>query len=467
MRTKYTFRSKNRKDGYESGYESEGGTAFKFNKKIDKSEDTLAREFISDEGKTIAILSPLNKKIDFEEAHKKYQFFNLIYPGQGTQLIEAQGTYRLALPLLPGKPYHKLIFSSQEYARIVFLSAVQALKDCHEKDIILIDLKEDNILFDEASGKSYLIDGGTAVPIGEMIDPVFQKSSQFFIDSCRIENTSYAPECFSFERELATEAMDIYSLGSMMVYTAGDLLGPELLDLAKACQNEDPRKRPNLEELEEKLIQLADLTQERVAQKKKGIDDAIQIIKSMELSAKGNDIETDINSCIVRLKTQLNTLFTSINRKDLPIYRTYREKNAEIDARLLTWEQRKTSLTQLNFNKHLEHFKQIADEIADENSIINAFYNQLEVAKFAFLESNKTNHKAKQIFQIQCEAAIEEVKPLLENHRTLGELIIKFIVEVLEKITCGLTTTLGFFVPKSTAAAELDLMQEELLTINL
>ncbi|MBA3536354.1 MAG: hypothetical protein H0T84_07080 [Tatlockia sp.] len=467
MRTKYTFSSKYRKKGYESGYESEGGTEYKADKEIGRGKYALARAFLSDQGKAIAILSPLNKKIDLEEAQTKYQFFNTIYPGQGTQLIEGQGTYRLVLPLLPGKPYNKLAITSEEYARLLFLSAVQALKDCHAKDIILLDIKEDNVLFDDESGKSYLIDGGISVLKGEMIHPMFQQLSLYIIEYCRNTNTVYAPECFSLERELATEAMDIYSLGSMIINIASCALGPELQELAIACQNENPNQRPTLLELESKLTQLAIITQGRALKKKKEIDDAVQIIKDLELIAKGRDIENDTNSCVMNLKTQLSNQFKIINRKDLPIYRTYREKYAEIEFTLLNWEQRKAYLSELNFNIHLENFRNIANERPDENSVIEAFYNRLETAKYAFLESTQPNYKAKKIFQTQCKAAIEDLKPLLETHRTLGELIIKFIVEVLEKITCGLTTTLGFFVPKSTAAAELDLMQEELLTVNL
>ncbi len=464
--TKYTFRSKNR-GGYQSSYESEGETEYKHHKNIAKGDYALAREFISISGKQVVILSPISKKIDFQEAKRKYEFFKALYPGKGTELIEDQNTYRLVVPFLPGTPLHQLSFKSEEELRVVFLSAVKALKDCHDKNIILVDLKEDNILFDSETGVSYLVDGGISSKKEEFILHLFEKGSQDLVEDSRAKLTHYAPECFSLKRELATEAMDIYSLGTMITFIAGAFLESELWDLALACQDKDPDKRPSLDSLENKLTQLKDPIQLRSSKKKGSVKEAVDSFKSFKISPKGEDIEKDLNGFCWSVSNYLKEQFNTIDEKDLSIYGAYRKKCVEIRVARLNWEKKLGYLAQINFNKHLQSFEEIAVNYAEENSKISAFHDHLKAAKYEFLESTKSNFKAKKTFEYQCQCAIKEVEPLLNNYRSLRDRIVQFIAEVLAVLTCGLSRRIGFFDSKTSAAAELEIMQEELLTVNL
>ena len=228
----YTFSSENN-DDEESGYESAGGTKYKKVGEIANGKCALAEEFQSinpsTEDKVKAILKPLPKNarktgyiVDYEEAQRKYHFFNTLYPNQGVQLIKGENTYRLVLPLIIGSRYQELSPRNEEEARKIFLAAVIAINDCHQKGLVIIDLKEDNILLNEQLNKAYLIDGGSSTQLGQKILEGFITNTQEQIDQARKKYSFYAPECFDFQQVLVSKAMDVYSLGSMMNFIIPD-----------------------------------------------------------------------------------------------------------------------------------------------------------------------------------------------------------------------------------------------------
>lgn len=157
----------------ESCYESEGETEYYPEKNIGSGTYAKARKFQSADGqKSCAVLKPRDQDdIDFKEVYNKYQFFKTLYPTQNIELIEQENTYRLVLPYIVGIPYEKLHFTTQRQQIKLFISAIEALKDCHNKGYIVLDLKGDNIHYDMNSGKSYLLDGGISVKKDELLDP--------------------------------------------------------------------------------------------------------------------------------------------------------------------------------------------------------------------------------------------------------------------------------------------------------
>ncbi|MFT4059783.1 MAG: protein kinase family protein [Legionella sp.] len=251
--------------GYDSGYESDGGTKYSPVKNLgSKGDYAQARLFQSRSNKAVAVLNPVVTPGDIEEARVKRRFFQTVYPEKQSYLfnIEKGMDYRLVVPYIPHIPYKELIIDNPKLQKILFGSAVNALKDCHDKGIIVLDLKSDNIYYDSSTQKSYLIDGGLSVPTGTGIEPLaFQKSNQDIVEQHK-KDYNYkhiSPECWSVDPNivLATPQMDIYALGVLM----SDLLknpDSEIQSLIDSCLENDPKKRPTLVD----LIVSLDLIQE-------------------------------------------------------------------------------------------------------------------------------------------------------------------------------------------------------------
>ena len=245
-------RYRTKTDGYESGYESDGETKYSPVKKLGEGEFSTARLFKSESNKSVVVLNPLTTPGDMKEAEVKHRFFKRIYPDQTSYLFEiAEGDYRLVVPHVPYVSYEDLTIDTQELQRILFHSAAQALKDCHDKEIVVIDLKMDNIYFDAKTQKSYFIDGVFSALKGTTIDPfVFQKESPEVVAQFKTEYEYIPPECWSVEPVpvLATPEMDIYALGILM----DDLLkesDSQVKLLISRCLNKDPMSRPTLGEI--------------------------------------------------------------------------------------------------------------------------------------------------------------------------------------------------------------------------
>jgi len=258
--------------GYDSGYESDGGTEYSPVKALGKGAYAQARLFQSVSKKTVAVLNPVSALGDIGEARVKRRFFQTVYPEKQSHLfnIGKGKDYRLVVPYIPHVPYEKLVIDTPEFQKILFGSAVQTLKDSHDKGIIVLDLKSDNIYYDSSTQKSHLIDGGLSVPKGTGIDPsAFQKSSQDIVENYKKEFNHIPPECWSVIPNivLATPQMDIYALGILM----SDLLknpNSEIQSLIDSCLENDPQKRPTLENLISSLalIQKIENPEEEVAQ---------------------------------------------------------------------------------------------------------------------------------------------------------------------------------------------------------
>lgn len=160
------------KNGQKSFYISVGGTesspGARFFAKGEYAEarSLFPKSFITRAVEKLKIvLKPISKNL--AEAKRKYNFFKKLYPLDTVELFEySQEDYRLVLRRKPGMPYGdyaKNINSRGDQVRL-FISAIQALKHCHEENLVISDLHANNIFFDFTTGKSYLIDGGLSGP---------------------------------------------------------------------------------------------------------------------------------------------------------------------------------------------------------------------------------------------------------------------------------------------------------------
>lgn len=282
--------------GYNSSYEDDSGNIYFAVDEIGRGSFTRARKLLSVHSFIpLVVLDPIAKpeNIDHNELEKKFLFYKSLYPNESVQIFyiplmdnskqmikdepkeavifteeddkleEANETYRLILPLIPGKTY-KEFFKKQSYhlnavQQIeLFIKTVETLADCHDKGLIIVDFNENNILFDISTQRSYLIDGGLSSRKNENVYPViFVQENETEVDKRRA-TSSYshiAPECWSTSKVAAKNSMDVYSLGKMM---ARILKNPptEIKTLIKQCQNINPEQRPTLNELKNKLKNL-------------------------------------------------------------------------------------------------------------------------------------------------------------------------------------------------------------------
>jgi hypothetical protein len=215
----------------------------------------------SSDAETRVVLSPVSvdhfdsleaKEASFEEPRRKSDFFKALYPQSRVRFIPwGNGSYRLILPEIPGVTYKKILLSDSSEVRSVMFSAVLALKDAHDKGYLTIDLKEDNILYDPKTGKSFLIDGGFSVKIGSPIPiRIFQCENQNKVDESRKMYFHLAPECWSTSTVMANELMDVYSLANMILRIAkkARIDGP-LISVLERCSDLNPTNRPTLNDL--------------------------------------------------------------------------------------------------------------------------------------------------------------------------------------------------------------------------
>ncbi|MCE0722575.1 MULTISPECIES: protein kinase family protein [Legionella] len=251
----YKFQDDNNSE--ESCYESEGETEYYPEKNIGSGTYANARKFQSADGQRArAVLKPKDQDdIDFKEVYNKYNFFKTLYPRQNIALIEQEDTYRLVLPYIVGIPYEKLSFMNKSQQIKLFISAIAALKDCHNKGYIVLDLKADNIHYDMSSGKSYLLDGGISVKENKPLDPdIFLVGTNEERISKKMKYPQIAPECWSHTPTLAKKSMDVYALGSMMQSVLKP--SPDIKRLIQLCLDPKPEQRPTLDILENQLQKL-------------------------------------------------------------------------------------------------------------------------------------------------------------------------------------------------------------------
>ncbi|KTD02931.1 protein kinase domain-containing protein [Fluoribacter gormanii] len=314
----------------ESCYESEGETLYYPEKNIGSGTYAKARKFQSADGhRSLAVLKPKDKDdIDFIEVYNKYKFFKTLYPKQSIELIEREDTYRLVLPYIVGVPYEKLHLTNKRQQIKLFISAIEALKDCHNKGYIVLDLKADNIHYDMSSGKSYLLDGGISVKKDMLLDPnIFVVKTKEELISKKKKYTQIAPECWSQTPISAQKSMDVYALGSMMQ----SILEPsaDINRLIQLCLAPKPEHRPTLHTLEKHLrhLLLHPGNQHQKAPHKKNLDNeqsnythALKILAEQSIVAtkkqykrlrKNNKIAkaiVDFNNACVQIHESHNTI---------------------------------------------------------------------------------------------------------------------------------------------------------------
>ncbi|MBN9228573.1 MULTISPECIES: protein kinase domain-containing protein [Legionella] len=258
MPKNYKFHDDDDNSSEESCYESEEGTEYYPVKTIGSGTYANARKFQSADGqRSQAVLKPLDQdNIDYKEVYNKYKFFKTLYPTQNIKLIKREDTYRLVLPYIAGIPYESLHFTSKRQQIKLFISAIEALKDCHNKGFIVLDLKADNIHYDMSSGKSYLLDGGLSIKENKLLDSdIFAVETNEERISKRKKYTQIAPECWSQTPIPAKKSMDVYALASMM-QSVLKKPSPDINRLIQSCLVPRPERRPTLHTLEKQLRKL-------------------------------------------------------------------------------------------------------------------------------------------------------------------------------------------------------------------
>lgn len=265
-----------------SGYESDDGTNYRSTRVLGSGTYATAKEFTSRDGsKKLATLYPqVRSKAYYHDFQTKFHFFRAIYPESKVELFinkhnsavtSAETSadtdaytknydYRLILPLIPGEPYQNLAITCQEDQLRIFISAIKALKQAHQHRYVVVDLKQENILYKKDTGRSYLIDGGFATQIGGLVPSALTRTTEEEVLECQKKYWHIAPECWSTSRSVANPSMDIYSLAIMFrrVIFYGQPISPDLDELLKSCESVNPQNRPTLDALETQLEILLD-----------------------------------------------------------------------------------------------------------------------------------------------------------------------------------------------------------------
>lgn len=271
------YKYKNEEAGYNSGYESDDGNVYNDTPNqsyLGKGASAYARKFENtDKSKQIVVLAAINELYEdsekpkkeenkgiIQEFRKKKEILSKLNPHEKIELFEDNKKYkhRLRMELIKGQTYDKFDKkpTATELAKIIF-TAIQTLKACHKKGIVIIDLKVDNIFYDEKTSRSHLIDGGLSEYKNAEINPkIFKKTNKSEVKQSRENSSHIAPECFDTKEVKAQPSMDIYSLGDMLenMLDGYVIIDKDLSLMAEECQKGDPKKRPSLQALEIELI---------------------------------------------------------------------------------------------------------------------------------------------------------------------------------------------------------------------
>lgn len=289
---KYSFHQT--KDGYESGYESEGGTEYvptneEYKGSYAKFRRLRRKNDLQHDEQSVVGKPRFEKSYNLTEhteAQNKQLFFATLYPEREKPVYlpvkppkryyfytdkgkkEAvkdpnHQSYRLILPFIKGTAYINSIILSRKHLRQLFLLAIDALEDCHNKGLVNIDLKADSILYNAQLNKSFLIDGGLSAKIGAIIDRNFCYKNDN--DKARLlqHSTHIAPECWHSQKESeencdrikATASMDIFAFGALMKFMCvnAGYCSIAMKNIIESCMNPDPKTRPSLVDLREKI----------------------------------------------------------------------------------------------------------------------------------------------------------------------------------------------------------------------
>jgi hypothetical protein len=242
-------------DGCDSEHEEADGTIYKPLCYIDSGVYDTARLFFAPKAQNKKPKVVLNPKYLFDDSLKRAQikqdFFKALYPQEEVLLFKCPDSdeYRLILPLIPGKTYDDFIrkYSLTQEGKVkILLSAIEALLYCHSKNYVFIDFNFGNILYDFNSGKSFLIDGDMARPIGNPISPLI-------INASALKYPQFAPECSQKTSPvLADTAMDVFTLAFNFQHILSD---PHVSKILENCRCEKS-KRLTLNQLKARLLPL-------------------------------------------------------------------------------------------------------------------------------------------------------------------------------------------------------------------
>ncbi len=248
----------------DSDYEDADGTHYSVVENLGRGRVVHARKMKSEKDDAVlVVLDPVDPcKINHEERQRKLRFFTEHYADFKPKLFTYADTnhYRMIVPFISGLTYLQLLLSNGgkikdiEQQLKLFLSLIAELKALHSKGLVYLDLKLDNIIYDEQSGKSHLIDGGLAVKKDdEMPDEFSVRASD--LNAWYKSSYHIAKECWftdpSAPRPVADPRMDIYSLGTFLLGPLFDRdLDSDVSSLAFLCVEVNPQNRPTLDSLE-------------------------------------------------------------------------------------------------------------------------------------------------------------------------------------------------------------------------
>ncbi|KTD18020.1 protein kinase domain-containing protein [Legionella jordanis] len=453
-------------EGYGSEYEDENNNLYKPDKQLGKGAFCKARLLVTSKNEeSKVVLSPLTLGANAEEATVKRDFFQTLYPDRASELFQFNNSYRLILPLLPGTEYFHIEAGNYLGQIKLFLSAIEALQYCHTKEYIFLDLKVDNILYDKQTGKSYLIDGGSAVKKGGYLPTRFRFPTIEAVEKARLNHSHYAPECFSLNKVQADYSMDVYSLGDLMktmFHLDEKSKNTERLHvLIEQCQSKIPDDRPTLDELanELKLIYQhhnAEMTRKRISLARKNILAVVETIKDLKVSFAHLTTMDEINLRKEELKhtlhelTSLNPLLqTSCKQLEINsspiIEQAMRDKNQEIKDGCELQNQLVKILIDSRFESHLAIFaeklrvmhekQRTNDSYCQAATKIKCLYEHLLAAKFSLLRADKPLNQLKAEFKETCLSAVDEVKVSLEAHREWQGILRKFFIDLIAALS--------------------------------
>ncbi len=257
----------------ESDYESDGGSHYSPKDILGEGQYARARRFESRDGKAVVVLdSAPDTYVHAPEIFRKHYFFANHYPERKSYLLRelyshdgqknSSRPYRMVVPCIPGVTYRSYVQAVGKIKDIeqqihLFLSLVVELKALHDRGLIYLDFKDDNVLYDASTGKSHLIDGGLSVFPGQVLPGAFRLENMGLLPEQTKKHGFVAPECWTVSpspRAVAHPSMDVFSLGFFLRNKLFEVdLDLDILCLTRACRLLNASHRPTLNYLSEAL----------------------------------------------------------------------------------------------------------------------------------------------------------------------------------------------------------------------
>lgn len=220
--------------------------------------------------KRMVVLSPIPSSSDLtsevqKEFTSNFKFFQKRHPIPKPALFfynrlddpkTILRTCRLVVRHCLGVHLDKVKISSQQEQLDFFIAIVNSVKELHDDDEVHMDIKFNNMLYNQDLKKVELVDGGRWGKAGEPSQGYinFDESEpdhnkKRIIADFQMRYHWMAPEIFT--TELCAKSMDIYALGSMLnsLYQNFTEHHAEINQLIQSCINKMPEQRPAIAEL--------------------------------------------------------------------------------------------------------------------------------------------------------------------------------------------------------------------------